>query len=326
MIRLLFYLLPAMLCVAACTAPPAEPEDAPPVIAAADTLPDRTVAVTFDDLPAVAVPGDVSCDRAALTAFTDALLAEIGDVPTVGFVVEEQVCDEDDLRADLLGRWLDAGHGLGNHTAEHRDLNDLSVAEYTAGIVRGEATTAPLLAARGDTLRYFRYPYLHAGDNEEKKTAVEDVLAERGYTIAPVTFDNDEWVFAAAYVRAAERGDTEGMERIGTAYVDYLEATFAHFEAWSSEVLGYEPPQVLLVHANLLNADYFAAVADRLRKRGYRFVTLDEAMEDPVYGQPNGYVGESGPSWLHRWALDEGLKVKWEPDAPQWVWDLYEAR
>lgn len=311
--------------LAACANPsPPEPDGRIPALAAADTLPDRRVAVTFDDLPAVALPGDKHCDRDALTAFTDRLLAEIGDVPTVGFVVEEQVCDEGDLRADLLERWLDAGHGLGNHTATHRGLTRQSAAEYQEDIVQGERTTAPLLAARGDTLRYFRYPFLHAGDTAEKKAAVEVFLAARGYTVAPVTLDNSDWVFARAYARAAEHGDSDAMERVGMAYVAFMETNAAHFEDWSVEVLGYEPPQILLVHANQLNADYFAEVAAMLERRGYRFVTLDEAMEDPVYARSNGYVEANGPSWLHRWALDDGLEVDWEPDAPQWVWDLYE--
>ena len=314
----------ASLLLAAC-APTPEPEPRLPVVAAADTLPDRRAAVTFDDLPAVSIGRGAHCDRAVLERFTDRLLDEIGAIPTVGFVVEEQVCDAGGLRADLLTRWLDAGHALGNHTAEHRDLNDLSAAAYTRGIVRGEATTAPLLAARGDSLRYFRYPYLHAGDTAEKKEAVEAFLAERGYASAPVTLDSDEWVFASAYVRAAERGDRTQMRRIGAAYVSFMEDITAHFEGWSAEVLGYELPQILLLHANLLNADYFGEVAAMLARRGYRFVELDEAMEDPAYARPNGYVGENGPSWLHRWAGDDGLDLRWEPGAPQWVWDLYEA-
>lgn len=288
-------------------------------MAAADTLPDRTVAVTFDDLPAVAVPQRAPCDRTALTDFTDRLLAEIGDVPTLGLVVEEQTCGGPDLLADLLTRWLDAGHDLGNHTASHLDLNRTPVADYTADIVRGETTAKRLLEERGQRLRYFRYPMLHAGDTAEKKAAVEAFLAERGYTNAPVTLDSDEWIFARAYATAAERGDAELMRRIGAAYVDFMEAVTAHFEVWSVEVVGYEPPQVLLVHANLLNADYFAEVAAMLERRGYRFVTMDEALKDPAYARPDPYVGPRGLSWLHRWALGEGMELRHEPEAPGWV-------
>ena len=321
-VRLLTFL---SLGLAACAdAPPPEPETVP-VTLAADTL-DRRVAVTFDDLPAVALPRGTTCDRAALEAFTDRLMAQIGDVPTVGFVVEDQVCDEDGLRADLLSAWLDAGHELANHTASHPDLNDLTAADYTADIARGETTAKPLAEGYGRPFRYFRYPYLHAGDTAEKKAAVEAFLAERGYTNAPVTLDNSEWVFAFAYARAAERGDAVLMQRLGTAYVDFMESVTAHFEGWSEEVLGYEPPQVLLVHANLLNADYFGEVAAMLARRGYRFVTLEEALEDPAYARRDPYVGPSGISWLHRWALDVGIERRWEPDPPDWVTAIYEAR
>jgi peptidoglycan/xylan/chitin deacetylase (PgdA/CDA1 family) len=326
MLARLALLSAVLLLLAACAdAPPPEPRaDSAPAVTAADTL-DRRVAVTFDDLPAVALPSGMHCDRAALDAFTDRLLAQVGGIPTTGFVVEDRVCDDDGLVADLLTAWLDAGHTLGNHTASHPDLNRTAVADYTADIVRGEAVTQPLLEARGQRLRYFRYPFLHAGDTAEKKAAVEAFLAERGYTNAPVTIDNNEWVFARAYVIAAERGDAELMARIGAAYVDFMEAVTAHFEGWSADVLGYELPQILLVHANLLNADTFGEVAAMLARRGYRFVTLDEALDDPAYARPDPYVGPTGLSWLHRWAIGEGMAWEREPTPPQWVWDLYEA-
>ncbi len=319
LIRLFSFLL---LGLAACAdAPTPEP---PPVAVAADTL-DRRVAITFDDLPAVALPSGAHCDRAALDAFTDRLLAQIGNVPALGLVVEERACDDTDLVAGLLTKWLDAGYELGNHTASHPDLNRTSVADYTADIVEGETVTKRLLAERGQRIRYFRYPYLHPGDTAEKKAAVEAFLAERGYTNAPVTLDSDEWVFARAYALAAERGDAELMQRIGIAYLDFMEAIVAHFEGWSVEVLGAEPPQVLLVHANLLNADYFGGVKAMFARRGYRFVTLEEALADPAYARPDPYVGTNGISWLHRWALGEGIEWQWEPDAPEWVWDIYKA-
>lgn len=303
------------------------PTPEPPAVSVAveDTLPDRRVAVTFDDLPAVAVPSGTGCDRAALTTFTDRLMREIGDVPSVGLVVESRVCDElrDEVLPDLLTAWLDAGHDLGNHTFAHPDLNTTPIADYQQTIVEGEAITKRLLEERGRRLRYFRYPYLRSGDTTEKKEAIAAFLAERGYTNAPVTIDNDEWVFAHAYRLAAEQSDTDRMERIGMAYVAFMDSVTAHFEAWSAKVLGYELPQVLLLHANLLNADYFAEVAAMLERRGYRFVTLDEALTDPAYARPDSYIETRGLSWLHRWALGDGKEVVMEPSAPAWIWDLY---
>ncbi len=302
------------------------PEPPAVSVAIADTLPDRRVAVTFDDLPAVAVPSGTNCDREALLDFTAQVLDEIGDVPTVGLVTEGQVCAalRNDVLPDLLTEWLDAGHDLGNHTFGHLDLNTTSVADYQQTIIEGETVTKRLLEERGQRLRYFRYPYLRSGNTAEKKEAIEAFLTERGYTNAPVTIDNDEWIFAHTYRRAAERGDADLMERIGTAYVAFMDSVTAHFEAWSVEVLGYKPPQVLLLHANLLNADYFAEVAAMLERRGYRFVTLDEALTDPAYARPDTYVGTRGLSWLHRWAIGDGKEPAMEPSAPTWVQTLYQ--
>src|SRR5260370_33787021 len=43
-----------------------------------------------------------------------------------------------------------------------------------------------------------------------------------------------------------------------------------------------------------------------LRKRGYHFITLDDALSDPAYGMPDTYTGEEGTGWLEHWAITRG--------------------
>jgi hypothetical protein len=52
--------------------------------------------------------------------------------------------------------------------------------------------------------------------------------------------------------------------------------------------------QVLLTHVNRLNADKLPDLLAILRKRGYRFVTLEEALEDDAYHTPDTFVGRNG--------------------------------
>jgi peptidoglycan-N-acetylglucosamine deacetylase len=120
-------------------------------------------------------------------------------------------------------------------------------------------------------------------------------------------------------------GDTAMARRIRDEYLTWSEAVVAHFEGWSREVLGYEPPQVALLHANLLHADALDGLLALYARRGYRFVTLDEALRGPAYARPDPYVGRYGNSWLHRWARGEGREVRWEPGAPAWVLAYHEA-
>jgi hypothetical protein len=94
---------------------------------------------------------------------------------------------------------------------------------------------------------------------------------------------------------------------------------FAFYEGLSRSVLEREPPQVLLLHANALNADWLDELATMIAARGYRAVTLDEALRDPAYALPDEYVGPRGPSWLERWARTRGIDPGTPPAVPEWV-------
>jgi hypothetical protein len=85
-------------------------------------------------------------------------------------------------------------------------------------------------------------------------------------------------------------------------------------------LMGYEPKQTLLLHASWLEADHIGELLDLLRKRGYKFVTLEEALSDGAYSMPDDYVGE-GTGWLEHWAITRGRPAQHLPVFPQWVID-----
>ena len=293
------------------------PADVPPP--GVDTV--RTVAVTIDDLPTVR--GRTLARKQQITNdLIAALQAHV--IPAVGFVNEQKLGEPAPNPADvaLLERWLEAGLELGNHAYSHPSLYDTPLDAFQQDVLRGEVVTKRLMAAHGRPFRYFRHPYLNTGPDLATKQAFEAFLAENGYTVAPVTIDNDEYIYAYAYDKAAEAGDAELMARIGAAYLDYMEAVFAHYEAFSRDLLGREPAQTLLLHANALNAAYLGDLAERLKRRGYRFVSLEEALRDPAYGREDTYTGQAGISWLHRWWRSEGRPARWGPEPDDWVMDI----
>ena len=78
-------------------------------------------------------------------------------------------------------------------------------------------------------------------------------------------------------------------------------------------------PQILLIHANSINADFLGKLLSELKNRGYSFITLDEALKDNAYKSTDKYTGKGGISWLHRWALTQGKRgefFKGEPEVP----------
>ncbi len=88
-------------------------------------------------------------------------------------------------------------------------------------------------------------------------------------------------------------------------------------------MVGREFPQILLIHASQLNADAMPALLAMMRRRGYRFVSLEDALKDPAYSLPNEYSGTGGFSWIHRWSRTMGLPPKGEPDEPGWIAESY---
>jgi len=286
----------------------------------------RQVAVTFDDIPGVAMPRSARCDRKAHAEMNRKLLGSITEhrVPAFGLVVEGRLCErERGALPAILRMWLDAGLDLGNHSFSHFDINNTPLSRYQADVIRGETVTARLLAERGRRLRYFRHPFLHAGTDLRTKGAFEKFLLGRGYRVAPVTIDNQEWVFAEVYAMAKDRGDKATADRVAASYITHMKEVFDFFEKLSVQVIGYEVRQVLLLHANPLNADYFGELARMMRARGYAFVSIDRALEDPAYLLPDTYAGPRGLSWIHRWASSKGMKMQQEPREPEWIAGLF---
>jgi beta-lactamase regulating signal transducer with metallopeptidase domain len=276
--------------------------------AAATPAPWRQVAVTF-----VSYPGNIY-DSGRLANKTRKLLRSLAanDVRAVAFVNDARLYNDDgalnEARVQTLRDWLDAGHELGNETAHHTNLYKSSVEEFQADVIRGEQTISKLSGERGRKVRYFSYPYLNTGSNPEARAAVERFLKERGYQIHPVTIDNMDWLFSHAYIMALRREDEAAAAAIRAEYVPYMERMFEFTESYSREVTGREIPQVLMLTAGALNADCFDELAAMMKRRGYSFVTMEQATKDEAYSLPDTYTGEHGDSWLGRWAVTKGLE------------------
>jgi peptidoglycan/xylan/chitin deacetylase (PgdA/CDA1 family) len=285
--------------------------------------PTPAIAITIDDLPTASVLGD---DIERAERITRDLLGSLtrAKVPAIGFVNERKLQSAgavEPRRVALLQRWIDAGFDLGNHTYAHSDLHRVDVAEYEEDIVRGEAVTRRLLKAAGRDLRYFRHPFLRTGRSAEVRDRIDAFLSARGYTVAPVTLDNYDYQFAAAFDRASASRDADLVRRVERAYLDYMLAVVWYYEQQSLAIVGRPIAQTLLLHANALNAATIERLVERLRARDYRFITLDGALQDPAYGSKDGYYGPGGITWLHRWALTEGKRgiFAGEPAVPEWI-------
>ena len=288
----------------------------------------RTVAVTFDDLPVVSGTELAEAERVT-DALLDALAAHgaVADVFVTGANVE--VDGEAEARRGLLRRWRDAGHVLHNHGHSHLRYSETDPAVYLADTERGQRLVEGSFEGDGPSgeAAFFRAPYNDLGASAESRAALAAALDRDGVRLAPFTVEHADWLFNAVYRDALARGDTAIARRTGRAYLAQLDAAFAFAEGLSAETFGREVPQVFLLHANRINADHLGAMIQRLAERGYTFVTLAEAVRDPAYATADAYTRKWGVSWLHRWRVGLGLPsaLRDEPEPPGWVTEAYEA-
>ena len=291
----------------------------------------RQIALTFDDLPYVQVASSYLPAAQRVTSDILKTLARHG-APAIGFVNEVQLQGpERDARTALLRQWIDHGHSLGNHTYSHPDFNTVSIERFQEEIVHGETVTRELMKARlrssgGNAARlFFRHPMTHTGDTREKKEAIETFLGERGYTIAPHTIENSDFIFNRVYARARVTNDNALATTVRDTYLEHTMGASTFAEAISPKIFNREIPQTLLLHANDITADSLDELLTRYESRGYRFITLEQAMADPAYKTPDTLVSSHGPTWFWRWARSLGIKVSGagDPEVPAWVMELF---
>lgn len=286
----------------------------------------KQMAITIDDLPVNALEQNDSLIR----LMNRELLSHLSefDVPAVGFVNEQKLYDQNGqlvpIRYQMLRDWMEAGHELGNHTYAHPDYNNLAPAQFFDEIIKGEAVTRPLMNAYQKELKYFRHPFLHRGDTRHKVDTLAFFLSENGYTEAPVTIDNSEWIFARAYELALRRNHSDMASRIGNSYVRYMLDKTAFFERNALALFGRPIHQTLLIHDNFLNAHWLGKLLAALQTDGYEFISLADALKDPAYASQDKMVTGGGITWLHRWAVTKGVDKSFfagEPSCPQFVQD-----
>lgn len=293
---------------------PSPRADAPAPAAAPGNATTPRIAITIDDLPWV---GPAVPDKPGATDRLLKTLRDHGAVAT-GFVN----CGRMKPEEPVVQRWLAAGMDLGNHSSDHRDLDHAETSLWLDDVSRCDAALRTLT---GRPMRYFRYPFLHQGATIEKRDAATALLSKLGLAVAHVSVDNSDWRLARWYGEAVEKKGETRREQIAAAYLDHMTEAVRHFQEVARAKVGRDVSHILLLHANQLAADHLGDVLESLRGSGFVFVTLEEALKDPVYSKEDAYLGPWGCSWLDRIAPPD-LEQKWIDDQDRALQDRFEPR
>ena len=259
------------------------------------------IAVTFDDLPVhgPTLPGQSIVD--IHRQLHDTLAAH--HVPQVyGFINGASAEKNPDGRR-VLELWRDAGHPLGNHTWAHEDIGEVGAAAGIRDIDRNDQLLAELMGDSPEARRarrVFRYPFLHQGRDIQTLDAVRAHLGQQGYRIAEVTIDFGDWAYNTPFVRCSAAHAESAIDALRWNYeqrgLEYLEWSVA-----AARVIWGRPiHHVLLLHSGTFDAVMLDTLLTTYEQHGARWVTLDEALQDPIYQEDVRVPARAGGTLLEQ--------------------------
>lgn len=252
----------------------------------------KQIAITLDDLPTLS-HGLIS--QAEQTVYFNRILKilEKYKIKSTGFVVGQSVSDKN---KSLIKSFIKQGHSIGNHTFSHPDLNKTSCRYYINNIKKNQN----LISNFNIKHKYFRYPMLHRGDSKEKRDSIYHYLQNEKYTIAPVTIDNDETTFNIKFVRAYFSGNNAKADSLGKAYVNHMIEKSLYYDQLGYKLTGRSVKHILLLHMNFINSFYLDHLLKWYKNNNWIFISLADALSDPLYIFEDMYIGKKGISWLER--------------------------
>jgi peptidoglycan/xylan/chitin deacetylase (PgdA/CDA1 family) len=284
----------------------------------------KQVCFTLDDLPVVNYGiTDSTYQKELFHKIVRSL--KTNNVPAIGFVNARKLYLNGKLlpfQVNLLKSWSANGLELGNHTFSHPDYNSVPFREFTTDVIKGEPILKKVLKEQNQSLKYFRHPFLHVGNTKAKADSLTDFLTKRNYVAAPVTIDNEDYLFALAYKKAKDKNDSALASKIGGDYIAYMEEKLKYYEMLSNQLFGRNISHTLLMHSSLINADYLDSLIAMYKSNNYTFVSLGEALKDLAYQTEITVFGNWGISWIDRWALSTGKKgdfFKEDPITPDYI-------
>jgi peptidoglycan/xylan/chitin deacetylase (PgdA/CDA1 family) len=260
----------------------------------------QKLAITMDDLPLNGfLPPGVT--RVETTKDVLAILKKRHVPPVYGFVNAKKLEGNADA-AEALKLWA-AQEPVGNHTYSHMDLETNPVEAFEREIEENEPALE-LLAAT-DNWHWLRYPYLHEGDTVEKRRAVRLYLKARGYSIAQVSLDWEDYLWNTAYARCVTKNDTKAIAWLRSSYLNTASEFIDLGREQAKLIYGHDINHVLLMHLGAFSSTILPDTLDLLKKKGFKLVTIEEAQSDEAYeGDPDVGLHDAGT------LLDQWMQVK----------------
>lgn len=273
----------------------------------------RQVAITIDD-----VPNTIKYQQ---DKFVPILLNKLNslNVPVTIFINEGNIFKTDSVEKNfsLLSKWVKSNFiTIGNHTYSHPKYSEVGLDSFKKNIIKGESIIRELAKTYNKPLSYFRFPYFDLGADSLQHEEIRNFLKSVDYTSAPFTIESSDYIFDFLYKNYLVLGQKKKAVNVANMYISKTLEYFDYIDSISSLQYGRHINQIYLCHDSYLNADYLDTLINNLKIKGYSLISLDDALKDNVYKQPDLYYEKWGISWIYRWVQDKDERNRLRRNEP----------
>lgn len=158
---------------------------------------------------------------------------------------------------------------------------------------------------------------------EQFKINEKNWKKENNLTAVKYSIGTHDWLYSASYDYARRRNDKESMNRIKTEFIDYMSKILDHYERYSQQLYERNIPQTIALTPSRLTAESAGELFAIMQKRGYEFISMDEAMQDEAYQSDDLFVSGVGSSWFDAVALERRIELLDKPKVDEDVMAIW---
>ncbi len=264
------------------------------------------VAITIDDLPTHGqLPNNMTFLEVVQSMVTTLKKHQVPDAHA--FINGGKVINDPSLMK-VLEIWKESQFSVGNHAYLHEDLHQTSIEDFKLAIDKNE----PLLKKLNSNKewKFFRYPYLREGDHLTKRNSIREYLKQKDYKIAQVTIDFEDWSWNNPYARCFDQKDQKSIDWLKKSYLQNAVDQLLRADQISKKLFKRSIPHILLLHSGAFDALVFDELLKSYKDKGVRFVTLSEALKDPVYSIDPGSADKWGSELTFQIMRSRNLSLK----------------
>lgn len=274
----------------------------------------KTVAITIDDIP--------NTSKFQKDNYQSLFLQQLDslNIPIAIFINEGLIYKTDAVvkNYSLLHDWINKDWiTLGNHTFNHPWYSSIGIDSFKVEVERGEAISQELARVYEKPLKHFRFPFNDLGKDSLQHIQAREFLNSKGYSLTPFTVESSDWMFNYLYEYYLSINDEKQARRIGERYVEQTMTNFKYIDSLTEKQYGRDIRHIYLCHDNSINIGYLPKIIDLLNRRRYTMISLDQALEDPIYQQEDHFYKKWGISWIYRWIEDPQKRMQLMRQEPE---------